>query len=254
MKILFFGDVVGRSGRQALSRHVQDLKTSLNADVVVANGENSAGGLGINRKAVEEILNCGVDVITTGNHAFHWKEWKDVYENYPMVVFPANYPDMQDRSCYSVKGLTVINLQGRVFMDCIDNPFSSVKNVLRRLDKETIKLVDFHAEATSEKIAMGYFLDGRVDAVVGTHTHVQTADEKMLPNGTLYISDVGMTGPYDNSVLGMDKEAVIGKFLNNRPVRYELAKGRNIINGVFINISDTERSITRISFLEQGED
>ncbi len=250
MRILFFGDVVGKSGRQATQKYLKRLKDEMSADVVVVNGENSAGGLGINRKSIEEILDAGANVITTGNHAFHWKEWKEVFDNYPMVLFPANYPGLLERSYYTIDGLTVMNLQGRVFMDCIDNPFSAVDKLLEIIPRDTLKLVDFHAEATSEKLAMGYYLDGRVDAVVGTHTHIQTADERCLPNGTLYITDVGMTGPYDDSILGMQKDAVISKFLNNRPVRYEVAEGRSIVSAVLINLDKDNRSIRRLSVIE----
>jgi metallophosphoesterase (TIGR00282 family) len=254
MKILFFGDVVGKEGRKALRNNASLLKSEFNADVLVANGENSAGGLGINVKSVQEMLDCGIDVITTGNHAFHWKEWRDVMRDFPMVLFPANYPGMMEHSFYSVKGVTVLNIQGRVFMDCIDNPFNVVDQVLAVIDSKNIKFVDFHAEATSEKIAMGYYLDGRVDVVVGTHTHVQTADEHVLPNGTVYITDVGMTGPFDNSVLGMDKNAVISKFVTNLPARYEVARGRSIVNAVLVTVDEENRSIDRISFLTKGED
>jgi len=251
MRILFFGDVVGKSGRQAIQKYLKKLRDELSADVVVVNGENSAGGLGINRKSIEELLDAGANVITTGNHAFHWKEWKEVFDNYPMVLFPANYPGLLERSHYTTSsGLTVMNIQGRVFMECIDNPFLAANRLLEVVPKDTFKLLDFHAEATSEKLAMGYYLDGRVHAVVGTHTHIQTADERLLPNGTLYITDVGMTGPYDDSILGMHKDAVISKFLNNRPARYEVASGRCTVNAVLIEINKENRDIKRLSFIE----
>ncbi|NPV88728.1 YmdB family metallophosphoesterase [Coprothermobacteraceae bacterium] len=248
MRILFFGDVVGEPGRKAVRILTSKWRVEYQVDLVVANGENSAGGLGINRKAVEELLDAGVDVITTGNHAFHWKEWEEVYRDYPMVLFPANYPGMLERSYYIKDGVAVVSLQGRVFMDCIDNPFPAIDRVLEELSAARWRIVDFHAEATSEKLAMAYYLDGRVDAVLGTHTHVQTADERVFPQGTLYITDVGMTGPIENSILGMDKDTVIPTFITNRPMRFRIASGPVLVNAVLVDI-DRDRSITRINYV-----
>jgi len=251
MRILFFGDVVGKSGRQAIQKYLNKLRDELSADVVVVNGENSAGGLGINRKSIEELLDAGANVITTGNHAFHWKEWKESLGQLPHGPLSCKLSWLLERSHYTTSsGLTVMNIQGRVFMECIDNPFLAADRLLEVVPKDTFKLVDFHAEATSEKLAMGYYLDGRVHAVVGTHTHIQTADDRLLHNGTLYINDVGMTGPYDDSILGMHQDAVISKFLNNRPARYEIACGRSTVNAVLIEINKVNRDIKRLSLIE----
>ena len=236
MIILFFADVVGKPGREALIDKLSQLKDRYGADAVVANGENATDGKGIKPAHAEALLSAGVDVITTGNHVWDKREILDYFRMVEgnghgparRVLRPANYPaDMPGWGLYQGrKGqvpYAVINLQGRVFMASNDDPFRTADQILQKVDAKVI-LVDMHAEATSEKISLGWYLDGRVTAVIGTHTHVPTADERVLPQGTAYITDVGMTGPYDG-VIGVKKELVVNKFLNGMPVRFEPASG-----------------------------
>ena len=236
MRILFIGDIFGRPGRTIVKDRLPGLVKQYVADLIIANGENSAAGFGITPALAEDLFELGIDVITTGNHIWDKREIIDYFHSADgndhsparRLLRPANYPSgMPGWGVYegSKSGVAyaVINLQGRVFMASNDDPFRAADELLKAIKAKVI-FVDMHAEATSEKIAMGWYLDGRVTAVVGTHTHVPTADERVLPGGTAYITDVGMSGPYD-SVIGVQKELVVGKFLNNMPVRFEPATG-----------------------------
>jgi len=238
MKILFIGDIVGNPGRKAVVQFLKELKDGLGLfpdrgayDFIVANGENAAGGKGLTFEIVDQLLASGVSAITTGNHVWDQKEIFDFIDTTPQLIRPANYP-AEVPGCgttmvTSVDGqteLAVINLAGQVFMNRYTNPFHALDAILPEVKAVTpYVLLDFHAEATSEKIAMGWYADGRVGAVIGTHTHVQTADERVLPQGTAYITDVGMTGPYD-SVIGSRKEQVLDRFLTMMPARFVVAK------------------------------
>ena len=236
MRILFIGDIFGRPGRTIVKEKLPSLVKDHAIDLIIANGENSAAGFGITPPLAEELFELGIDVITTGNHIWDKREIVDFFhmaDGNPhspsrRLLRPANFaPDLPGYGVYEGRkgkiGYAVMNLQGRVFMASNDDPFRKADELLKDVQAKVI-LVDIHAEATSEKISLGWYLDGRVTAVVGTHTHVPTADEQVLPNGTAYITDVGMTGPYD-SVIGVKKELVVGKFLNNMPVRFEAATG-----------------------------
>lgn len=255
MKILFIGDVVGSPGRHAVATQVPRVRQERGLDMVIANGENSAHGAGLSEATVGALLGSGVDVITTGDHVWDQKGFDKFIELEPRVVRPLNAaPNAPGRGSVVVtigeKTLVaVISLVGRVYMPPCDCPFRTVQAEVARLRKQTnIIIVDLHAEATSEKMAMGWFLDGQVSAVLGTHTHVPTADEQVLPKGTAFISDVGMTGPHD-SVLGRDKEAVIRRFLTQMPQRLEVAEGNVLLNGVIVDVDENTglaRSIARV--------
>jgi len=241
-KVLFIGDIFGKPGRSCLKRVLPELKKELSPDVIIANGENIAGGMGISEKKYRELIEAGIDAVTLGNHVWHNKEFLSEIQNCPMVVRPANFPPgTPGKDKIICKGVGIVNLLGRVFMKELDCPFRAAEKLTKELRKETqIVLVDIHAEATSEKYAMGWYLDGTVSAVLGTHTHVQTADERILPRGTAYISDVGMVGPY-NSVIGVEKEPIIEKFLTQIPKRFEPAKsGPCVFNAVLISIDEAD--------------
>jgi len=240
-RVLIIGDVIGRAGRDALRRHLPELRDRYRPVFVVANGENAAGGVGLTEEVGRELFSM-VDVLTSGNHIWDKKEGIAYMEKEPRVLRPANYPPpAPGKGRVVVSGpdglkLGVLNLQGRVFMEAIDDPFRSADAAVEELRKETLCLiVDFHAEATSEKVALGFYLDGRVSAVVGTHTHVPTADERILPGGTAYITDLGMAGSR-NSVIGIRKEQAIQKFLTSRPIRFEPGKGGSFVSGVVVEI------------------
>jgi len=240
-RLLVIGDVIGRAGRDALRRHLPDLRDRYRPEFVVANGENAAGGVGLTEEVGREMF-AMVDVLTSGNHIWDKKEGIAFMEKEPRVIRPANYPaPAPGKGSVVVSGpgglkLGVLNLQGRVFMEPIEDPFRTADAAIEELRKETpCILVDFHAEATSEKVALGYYLDGRVSAVVGTHTHVPTADERVLPGGTAYITDLGMAGSRD-SVIGIRKEQALQKFLTSRPVRFEPEKGGTYLTGVVVEI------------------
>ena len=252
MNILFIGDVVGQKSCSNLRDKLPMLKKEYNAKLVIVNGENSADGNGITPVTARYILDSGVDVITTGNHCFRRKEMDDFYEESDIVLRPANFPEevvgkgytILDFGSYSV---AVINLLGTVYMQNLENPFVLIDRILSGI-KANIKIVDFHAEATSEKRAMGHYLAGRVSAVLGTHTHVQTADEEILGGYTGYITDVGMTGVID-SVLGIKKEIIINNMITGYPQRYEYAQGEQFICGVVLEIDEKSgvcKSIRRI--------
>ena len=256
MKILFIGDIVGEPGRRAVKALVPDLRARHSIDVVIANGENSAGGSGITPKTAEEIFAARIDIITSGDHLWDQKEVTALLDSEPRFLRPLNYPvgtAGQGRRVYHFAGLPpigVINLQGRVFMPDLDNPFAAAQHEVARMRKEAqIIFVDMHAEATSEKIAMARMLDGQVSVVVGTHTHVQTADEQIFPGGTAYLSDAGFTGPHE-SVLGRDIQPVIQRFLTNTPQRFTVAKDRILLQGALIDVDNgtgRARQIQRIS-------
>jgi len=250
VKILFIGDIVGSPGRHAVATLVPRLRQERGLDMVIANGENSAHGAGLTEATVGALLGSGVDVITTGDHVWDQKGFEKFIELEPRVVRPLNYPaGTPGRGSSVVNGVAVINLVGRVFMPPCDCPFRAVQAEVARLRQQTNLIVlDIHAEATSEKMAMGWFLDGQVSAVLGTHTHVPTADGQILPKGTAFITDVGMTGPHD-SVLGRDKQAVIRRFVTQMPQKLEVADGNVLLNGVILDVDDSTglaRSIERI--------
>lgn len=244
MRLLIIGDVVGRSGRRAVKVNIGGLKREFDLDMVIANGENAAGGKGITKEVAEELFASGIDVLTMGNHVWHKKEAFDYINREKRLVRPANYPPGapgEGANVYETRRkvkVGVINLSGRVFLQPLDCPFRAADEIIARLKRETnLIIVDFHAEATSEKVAMGWYLAGRVSAVVGTHTHVQTADERILPGGTAYITDLGMTGPY-YSVIGVKKEIIIDKFITQIPHRFEVATGPFQFNGAVIDIDE----------------
>jgi len=242
LNLLVVGDVVGHIGRRALREIVPELVIERNVDVVIANCENAAGGFGITQKIVDEVLNVGVHVITMGNHMWAKKEALIIADTETRLLRPANYPASAPGVGSTVvlgrKGerVAVINLSGRVFMQPLDCPFQAADAALEALDSETSTIVvDFHAEATSEKQAMGRHLDGRVSVVVGTHTHVQTADETILPDGTAYITDCGMTGSVD-SIIGMKPNAVMRRFISCIPAKFEPAGGKGQLCGILVNV------------------
>lgn len=244
IRVLFIGDIVGKPGRKVLSSLLPSLKERYRPFIVIANGENAAGGFGITPDVADEIFSMGVDVITSGNHIWDKKEIIEYLDRERRILRPANYPDSspgRGSVILEMEGgerIAVVNLQGRVFMDSIDCPFRiAVKEIEKISSEARIIIVDFHAEATSEKAAMGWFLDGRVSAVVGTHTHVQTADERILSERTAFITDVGMVGSL-NSVIGLEKEAVIKRFLTNMPQKFEPATKQLKLDGVIIDIDN----------------
>jgi metallophosphoesterase (TIGR00282 family) len=257
IRILFVGDIVGRPGRDLVRRGLRALREYHHIDLVVANAENAAAGSGITREIGEELLDHGVDVMTSGNHIWSRKEAIDYIGIEPRLLRPANYPaGVPGNGSYlaraeSGESVGVVNIMGRVFMQSIDDPFAVVLREIDRLRLGTrVVFVDFHAEATSEKIAMGWHLDGRVAAVVGTHTHVQTADERILPKGTAYLTDVGMTGPHD-SVIGVETGVALGRFLNAMPARFETATANPRLNAVVVEVdAATGRAvdIERVSY------
>jgi metallophosphoesterase (TIGR00282 family) len=260
MNILFIGDIVGRPGRDLVHRGLRGLVEHYGIDLVIANAENSANGFGITRDIGHTLLEWGVDVMTSGNHIWDKKEVLEYIVTEPRLLRPANYPaGVPGRGSYVAqtgdgRAIGVINLMGRVFMVPIDDPFAGALREIEAIRHRTrIIFVDMHAEATSEKIAMGWYLDGKVTAVIGTHTHVQTADDRILPNGTAYLTDAGMTGPHD-SIIGMEKEPSLARFLNGMPTKFEPAIGNPRLNGVVIEADEkTGRAtkITRISYSEQ---
>jgi metallophosphoesterase (TIGR00282 family) len=256
MKILFIGDIVGKPGRKAVKEGLPELINKLKIDFVIANVENAAAGFGITKAVGEEIFALGVDVMTSGNHIWDKKEAVTYITKENRLLRPANYPSAVP-GCGSIvmtsrsgEKIAVLNLSGRVFMPPLDCPFKVARQELPALKEQAkVVVVDFHAEATSEKAAFGLFLDGDVSAVLGTHTHVQTADEKILPEGTAFITDVGMTGPVD-SIIGVKKELIINKFLTQIPVRFETAKGEALLSCVFVEINSKTGITSRIQRIQ----
>ncbi|MGC2766144.1 MAG: TIGR00282 family metallophosphoesterase [Candidatus Acidiferrum sp.] len=245
MRVLFIGDIVGSPGRQIVRDRLADLVEHNHIDLVIANGENSAAGFGITPRIAEELLQTGIEVLTGGNHSWDRREIFDFIPHEPRLLRPANFPEGNPGSGLFVgtakNGVkyAVLNLQGRVFLAPTDDPFKKADTELAKLPSDVaFVLVDIHAETTSEKIAFGWYLDGRVSAVVGTHTHVPTADERVLPEGTAYITDVGMTGPHEG-IIGMDRAAIIKKFIDGLPTRFEVATGDVQMNAVVIEADDS---------------
>jgi 2',3'-cyclic-nucleotide 2'-phosphodiesterase len=260
MKILFIGDIVGKPGRDLIRKGLRNLVEHHGVDFVIANAENSAAGFGVTKDIGDTLLEWGVDVMTSGNHIWDKKEAIEYIASQPRLLRPANYPaGVPGKGSYVAqtgdgRAVGVINAMGRVFMLNIDDPFAVVLREIEAMRGRTkIIIVDFHAEATSEKVAMGWHLDGKVTLVVGTHTHVQTADERILPNGTAYLTDAGMTGPHD-SIIGMEKEPSLARFLNAMPSRFEPATGNPRLNGIVVEADEkTGRAlaVTRISYSEK---
>jgi len=265
MQILFIGDIFGNAGRKIVRDHMPHLVETHKVDLVIANAENAAGGFGLTPSIAEDLFELGCDVLTTGNHIWDKREIMDYFKsangnaNSPArrVLRPANYAEgvpgvgVFEGKTRNGQSYAVINLQGRVFMHNADDPFRKVDDLLRQITSKVI-IVDLHAEATSEKIAMGWYLDGRVTAVLGTHTHVPTADTRVLPNGTAYQTDVGMSGPFD-SVIGVQKEQVLQRFLTGLPGRFEAAKGDPRLCGVLIECNEETGKASSIQRLMLGE-
>lgn len=251
MKILFIGDIVGHPGREILSRLLRNLKEQEKPDFVIANAENAAGGKGLTSAVASELFNLGIDVLTLGNHSFDRKEVEQVISN-PNILRPANYPPNVPGQGYGIYNLkdgtivSVLNLMGRVYLPAIDCPFRTANAILEKIYPHTKNIfVDFHAEVTSEKQAMGWYLDGRVSAVIGTHTHIPTADEKIMPGGTAYLTDAGMTGP-SGGIIGMDRDLVIKRFLTGMHEHYVIAKDSPIMQGCFVEIDSATGKSTSI--------
>ncbi len=256
MKILFIGDIVGKPGRNAVKEGLPGLINKLKIDFVIANAENAAGGFGITKSIGEELFSLGIDILTSGNHIWDKKEAVSYIQKENRLLRPANYPEDVPGAGSIVMNtsagekIAVLNLSGRIFMQPLDCPFQVAKREIPVLKEQTkVIIVDFHAEATSEKSAIGWFLDGEVSAVLGSHTHVQTADEKILPKGTAFITDVGMTGPTD-SVIGVQKEQIINKFLTQIPVRFETAKGESLLSCVVVEVNPKTGISTKIQRLQ----
>ena len=251
MKLLMIGDVMGKPGRRAVAALLPPLRGELELDLVIANGENAAAGRGLTEATAQELFDAGVDAITSGNHIWDQKEILPVLDQETAILRPLNYPpDAPGRGLLTQKGVTVLNLQGRTFMPDIDCPFRAADAVLAELPEDAIVVVDMHCEATSEKMAMGRHLDGRVAAVLGTHTHVPTADAQLFPGGTAYVTDVGMVGPRE-SIIGNETGAVLQRFLTGLPTRLPVAEKSPTVqfNSVLVEIDETTRrarSIARI--------
>jgi len=260
MRLLFIGDIVGRPGRELVRRGLNGLVDHHRIDLVIANAENSAAGFGITREIGDQLLDWGVEVMTSGNHIWDKKEALDYIGTEPRLLRPANYPaGTPGNGSYLARTRTgqtvgVVNLMGRVFMLNIDDPFQVVLREIEALKQRTrIVFVDFHAEATSEKIAMGWHLDGKVTAVVGTHTHVQTADDRILPKGTAYLTDVGMTGPHD-SIIGVEVEPALNRFLTALPQKFETATGNPRLNAILVEADEASGRATDVERITLSAD
>jgi 2',3'-cyclic-nucleotide 2'-phosphodiesterase len=243
--LLFIGDIFASPGRAMVARHLTAIVASEKIDLTIANGENAAGGFGITPQLADELFGYGLDVITTGNHIWDKREIYDYLARQPRLLRPANYAEglpgagVVVVSARNGVDCAILNLQGRTYMPSIDCPFRKADRLLAALPEHVkVRFVDFHAELTSEKMAMGWYLDGRVSAVIGTHTHVPTADTRILPNGTAYQTDVGMTGPY-HSVIGVDKDIIIQRFLTQMPVRMEAARHGAELHAVIVEVDET---------------
>jgi len=253
MNILFIGDIFASPGRRLVADHLQDIVETNRIDLAIANAENSAGGFGITPAIAEELFALGLDVLTSGNHIWDKRDVYEYFERQPRLLRPANYPEGPGKGCIAIRArngveCAVLNLQGRTYMQPIDCPFRKADQLLNELDPAIrVRFVDFHAEVTSEKMAMGWYLDGRVSAMIGTHTHIPTADERILPGGTAYQTDCGMTGPYE-SVIGVDRAPILQKFLTGLPVRMEAARGLPELHAVILDVDEATgkaRSIRR---------
>lgn len=252
MLILMIGDIVGKPGRNAVSDLLPDIRRQYGFDLVIANGENVAGGIGLTPGTAEELFAVGVDVLTSGNHIWAQKEIIPFLDGEMPVLRPLNYPQSVPGRGYLIKKrVTIVNLIGRTFIGNFDCPFRAMDKLLAELNtRSPVIIVDFHAEATSEKMAMGRYLDGRVSAVLGTHTHVGTIDTQILPKGTAYVTDIGMTGPV-NSIIGDDIDAVLKRFLDSIPYRLFVGKGRAIFNAVLIEVDDNTGKALKIERISQ---
>jgi metallophosphoesterase (TIGR00282 family) len=255
IRLLFVGDIVGKPGRELIRKGLASLIEHYNVDLVIANAENAAAGRGITRELGDQLLSYGIDVMTSGNHIWAQREAIDYIGAEARLLRPANFPaGVPGNGSYLARTaegrpVGVINVMGRVFMQELDNPFTRVLEEIDALQGRTrIIFVDFHAEATSEKMAMGWYLDGKVTAVIGTHTHVQTADDQILPGGTAYLTDVGMTGPHDG-VIGVEKGPIIERFLRGMPVRMETAAGNPRLNGILIAADEATGKATSVQRL-----
>jgi metallophosphoesterase (TIGR00282 family) len=252
LNILVIGDIVGKPGRAILKSLLAKVQTQHDISFTIANAENAAGGRGLTLEVKEELLGMGIDCLTMGNHVWDNKNIFTFIDDEPRLVRPINYPGDcpgQGVHIYQAgfnKKIAVINASGRVFLPALDCPFRALNDLLQDIEQSVdYIIVDFHAEATSEKVALAYYLDGRVSAVVGTHTHIQTADEKILPGGTAYITDLGMTGPID-SILGMEKQPIIDRFLNARPIRFQVADGPAQMQGVILKMAEESKQALQI--------
>jgi len=251
MNILFFGDIFGSPGRNLIKKYLPELRRKFKIDFCIANGENTAHGKGITEKTATELFNCGIDCFTSGNHIWDKKESIDYLKREPRILKPLNYhKDAIGATLYIANvgksKLAVVNLIGQVYMNPIDSPFIALDNILPEIKEVTDNIfVDFHAEATAEKRALAFYFDGRISAMVGTHTHIQTADEEILPNNTAYITDVGMTGPHD-SCIGIDKDIVIKKMITSMPQQFKPAEGGLQINAVVIEIDENTGNAVEI--------
>ncbi|MFD2616816.1 TIGR00282 family metallophosphoesterase [Terrilactibacillus laevilacticus] len=251
MRILFIGDVYGKLGRQMIDEHLARLKKHYHPTLTIINAENAAHGKGITEKIYKQLMEQGADVITMGNHTWDNREIFEFIDRANKLVRPANFPEDTPGVGFRIVQINqwkvgIVNLQGRVFLPPIDDPFRKAESIIKEIRNETpIIFVDFHAETTSEKLALGWHLDGKVSAVVGTHTHVQTADERIFPNGTAYLTDVGMTGPYDG-IIGVQRDTVIRRFLTQMPARFESETGAAQLSAVVIDIDESTGKAKKI--------
>ncbi len=254
MNILFIGDIFGKGGRNALLHEIDALRAEYSADIMIANGENLADGKGLTEKTARPLFDAGIDALTGGNHLWDRADSLDYIRKTPKIIKPLNYPEMTPGSRFYIiekaeLRLAVINLCGQIYMPPSDSPFSALANILKEINPLTPNiLLDFHAESTAEKRALGWYANGMISALLGTHTHIQTADEEILPGGTAYITDVGMTGAHD-SVIGVKRGLIVEKFRTSIPVRYESSDRGLQINAVYVNIDETTgkaRAISRI--------
>lgn len=256
MNVLCVGDIVGKPGREIIRTHLDEIKKEHSIDFVIVNGENAAAGSGITSRLADELLSMGCDVITLGDHTWDQKDLQEYLNQTQAVIRPANFPEGNPGKGWGIyevsKGIKigVVNIIGRVFMRYqVDCPFRTLEGIVEKISEQTPNIiVDFHAETTSEKIAMGHFINGKISALYGTHTHVQTADEKILSEGTAYITDLGMTGPHD-SVIGQDKEIILERFLTSRPIKFHVAENDVILNGIVVEVDEKTgkaRKITRV--------
>jgi len=257
VNVLIVGDISGKPGRKLVRELLPKIKAERDIDFVIANGENAAGGFGITRETANELFYNGIDILTMGNHTWDNKDIFNFLDKEERLIRPLNYPEGTPGKGSIIVKLTnglkigIINLLGRVFLSNVECPFTTALKEIEKMREETsIIFIDFHAEVTSEKVALGWYLDGKVTGLVGTHTHIQTADERLLPQGTAYITDLGMTGSY-NSVLGVKKELVIQKFLTQLPVRFEVAKGDEIFCGVIIKVDDNTGKAVQIERVQE---
>jgi metallophosphoesterase (TIGR00282 family) len=252
MNILVIGDIVGKPGRQIINQYLRDIRKQYKTSIVIANAENAAGGFGLTPDTAKELLGAGIDVLTSGNHIFAQKEIIPYLDADIPILRPLNYPPgVPGRGYLTLGKALIVNLMGRVFMNNLDDPFRAMDNLLESLDKKPkVIIVDFHAEATSEKVAMGRYLDGRVSAVLGTHTHVGTIDTQILKGGTAYVTDIGMTGPTD-SIIGDDPDAIIQRFLTQMPHHLSVGKGKPQLNAVLVEADEASGKAKSIKRIQQ---